>query len=193
MRFALAAVQIDGDSVQLRRFVVVVVNRLLLVNCAVLVAPGQRFAADAQHVVVRKRDIAIQVVADDAIGANLPIGIVAVSIKRVLAVVARVRLVRQPGVVLQQLFVVGVIKAIAVNDLVAVELVGRNQPACAVVTVQSLSIVFVVGDRVQRPVCVVNVAVTQFERAPAAVSNRRLGRSPLGGGNNHLLIFTGMP
>ena len=192
MRFALAAVEVDGDSVQLRRFAVVVVNRLLLINCAVLVAPGQRFAADAQHVVVRKRDIAIQVVADDAIGADLPIGIVAVSINRVLAVVARVRLVRQPGVVLRQLFVVGVNKAIAVNDLVAVELVRRNQLACAVVAVQSLGIVFVVGDRVQRPVCVVNVAVTQFERAPAAVSNRRL-EAPLSGGNNHLLIFTGMP
>ena len=192
MRFALAAVEVDGDSVQLRRFAVVVVNRLLLVNCAVLVAPGQRFATHAQHVVVRKRDIAIQVVADDAIGADLPIGIVAVSINRVLAVVARVRLVRQPGVVLQQLFVVGVNKAIAVNNLVAVELVGRNQLACAVVTVQSLGIVFVVGDRVQRPVCVVNVAVTQFKRAPAAVSTRRLG-APLSGGNNHLLIFTGMP
>ena len=51
----------------------------------------------------------------------------------------------------------------------------KHQLACAVVAVQSLGIVFVVGDRVQRPVCVVNVAVTQFERAPAAVSNRRLG------------------
>ena len=151
MRFALAAVEVDGDSVQLRRFAVVVVNRLLLVDRAVFVAPGQRFAADAQHVVVRKRDIAIQVVADDAIGADLPIGIVAVSIKRVLAVVARVGFVRQPGVVLRQLFVVGVNKAIAVNNLVAVELVRRNQLACAVVTVQGLGIVFVVGDRVQRP------------------------------------------
>ena len=86
MRFALAAVEVNGDSVQLRRFAGGVVNRLLLVNRAVLVAPGQRFAADAQHVVVRKREIAIEIVADDAIGANLPIGIVAVSIKRVLAV-----------------------------------------------------------------------------------------------------------
>ena len=50
----------------------------------------------------------------------------------------------------------------------------KHQLTCAVVTVQSLSIVFVVGDRVQRPVCVVNVAVTQFKRAPAAVSTRRL-------------------
>ena len=89
MRFALAAVEVDGDSVQLRRFAVVVVNRLLLVNRAVLVAPGQRFAAHAQHVVVRERDIAIEVVADDAISTDLTIGIVAVSIKRVLAVVAR--------------------------------------------------------------------------------------------------------
>ena len=96
MIHTLAAVEVDGDSVQLRRFAVVVVNRLLLVNRAVLVAPGQRFAAHAQHVVVRKRDIAIEIVADDAIGANLPIGIVAVSIKRVLAVVARVRLVGEP-------------------------------------------------------------------------------------------------
>ena len=96
MIHTLAAVEVDGDSVQLRRFAVVVVNRLLLVNRAVLVAPGQRFAAHAQHVVVRERDIAIEVVADDAIGTNLTIGIVAVSIKRVLAVVARVRLVGEP-------------------------------------------------------------------------------------------------
>ena len=132
MIHTLAAVEVDGDSVQLRRFAVVVVNRLLLIDRAVLVAPGQRFAAHAHHAVVRERDIAIQVVADDAISVDLPIGIVAVSIKRVLAVVARVRLVREPGVVLQQLFVVGVNKAIAVNDLVAVELVRRNQLACAV-------------------------------------------------------------
>lgn len=99
-----------------------------------LIAPGQRFAAHAQHVVVRKRDIAIQVVADDAISTDLTIGVVAVSIKRVLAVIARVRLVRQPGVVLRQLFVVGVIKAIAVNNLVAVELVRRNQPNSHIAT-----------------------------------------------------------
>jgi len=134
LRFALAAVEVDGDSVQLRRFAVVVVNRLLLVNRAVLVAPGQRFAADAQHVVVRKRDIAIEVIADDAISTDLTIGIVPIGIKRVLAVVARVGFVRQPGVVLRQLFIIGVIKAIAVNNLVAVELVRRNQPNSHIAT-----------------------------------------------------------